>query len=185
MSCFDSPFCTVSSTTQFHKLLYRGLACGGAALLCLLALGLGTAGHASAEETTPGAELEPITPHIDDFELPAEVDESRQIWVTPGDAMGEPGTEVIIEHQDRYPTTQPIVWTCHIASEAVFRDTEVRLEIRDREDAPVLRGAVSFQRREGRNTSRFRWDPRYLEPGVYTARVTLAPRPGCCGFLLF
>ena len=178
MSCFDPPFCTVSSTTQFRNVLRRGLACGGMALVCLLALGLVAAGPASAEETAPGAELQPITPDMEDSEPPAEADEARYIWVTPGDGMGEPGTEVIVEHEDRYPATQPIVWTCHVASEAVFRDTEVRLVIRDRDDEPVLHGSVSFQRREGRNASRFRWDPRYLEPGVYTARVSLAPHPG-------
>ncbi len=146
-----------------------------AALVGLLLAGLA---DPAAGEAAPGADLQPITPRLEDFERPADAEATRQIWVTPGDAMGEPGTEVIIEHQDRYSAAQPIVWTCRVASEAIFRDTEVRLEILDRDEEPVLRGAVSFQRRDGRNTCRFRWDPSYLEPGVYTARVTLAPHPG-------
>ncbi|MFO7775706.1 MAG: hypothetical protein R6W89_07915 [Candidatus Hydrogenedentota bacterium] len=150
----------------------------GAALVCLAALGMAGVNHASAEETVGDAELQPLRPAPDDLESPAEPEQARQIWVTPGDAMGEPGTEVSVEHQDRYPASEPIVWTCHVASDAVFRDTQVQLEIRNRKDEPVLRGAVSFQRREGRNPSRFRWDPRDLQPGVYTARFTLAPRPG-------
>ncbi|MFP4191187.1 MAG: hypothetical protein ACLFU6_03855 [Candidatus Hydrogenedentota bacterium] len=177
MSCFIARWCAVFTPREMRKPLHERFV-ASAALICLLALGVGGVNHASAEEAAGGAELQPVRPALEELDSSAETEQARQIWVTPGDAMGEPGTEVIVEHQDRYPASEPIMWTCHVASEAVFRDTEVQLEIMNREDEPVLRGAVSFQRREGRNPTRFRWDPRDLEPGVYTARVTLAPRPG-------